>query len=249
MAPLLRLQAPLGEDARMSTVAPHGLHHVTAIADDPQRNVDFYTHVLGLRLVKQTVNFDAPDTYHLYYGDEAGPAVQPAHLLPVAGRAARPPGHRAHHRHGVHRPGELAGLVAAAPAPSAASTSTRPREPRRRGRPDPARPRRHGARPRRRPRRHPHRLGRRRQHPRRARGARAARRHAVRAAARPDRADAHRPARHAARRRGGRPRPLRHGRRRVRRARRPVRRVDRPRACRPAAPCTTSPSAPPTSTR
>ena len=56
----------------MSDVAPHGLHHVTAIADDPQRNVDFYSHVLGLRLVKQTVNFDAPDTYHLYYGDEAG---------------------------------------------------------------------------------------------------------------------------------------------------------------------------------
>ncbi len=62
----------------MSTVAPHGLHHVTAIADDPQRNVDFYVHVLGLRLVKQTVNFDAPDTYHLYYGDEAG---RPASLL------------------------------------------------------------------------------------------------------------------------------------------------------------------------
>ncbi|WP_129668625.1 ring-cleaving dioxygenase [Phytoactinopolyspora endophytica] len=56
----------------MSTVAPHGLHHVTAIADDPQRNVDFYTQILGLRLVKQTVNFDAPDTYHLYYGDEVG---------------------------------------------------------------------------------------------------------------------------------------------------------------------------------
>ncbi len=62
----------------MTTVAPHGLHHVTAIADDPQRNVDFYTHVLGLRLVKQTVNFDAPDTYHLYYGDEAG---RPSSLL------------------------------------------------------------------------------------------------------------------------------------------------------------------------
>jgi len=53
-------------------VAPHGLHHVTAIAEDPQRNVDFYTTVLGLRLVKRTVNFDAPDTYHLYYGDESG---------------------------------------------------------------------------------------------------------------------------------------------------------------------------------
>lgn len=56
----------------MNPIAPHGLHHVTAIAEDPQRNVDFYTTVLGLRLVKKTVNFDAPDTYHLYYGDEAG---------------------------------------------------------------------------------------------------------------------------------------------------------------------------------
>jgi glyoxalase family protein len=62
----------------MTTVAPHGLHHVTAIAGDPQGNVDFYTRVLGLRLVKQTVNFDSPDTYHLYYGDEAG---RPSSLL------------------------------------------------------------------------------------------------------------------------------------------------------------------------
>jgi glyoxalase family protein len=56
----------------MTDIAPTGLHHVTAIAADPQENVDFYTRVLGLRLVKQTVNFDAPDTYHLYYGDAAG---------------------------------------------------------------------------------------------------------------------------------------------------------------------------------
>lgn len=56
----------------MRDIAPHGLHHVTAIATDPQRNVDFYTGVLGLRLVKTTVNFDDPETYHLYYGDEAG---------------------------------------------------------------------------------------------------------------------------------------------------------------------------------
>ncbi|GAA2544914.1 ring-cleaving dioxygenase [Pseudonocardia hydrocarbonoxydans] len=56
----------------MTDLAPHGLHHVTAIASDPQANVDFYTGVLGLRLVKQTVNFDAPDVYHLYYGDETG---------------------------------------------------------------------------------------------------------------------------------------------------------------------------------
>ena len=49
-----------------------GLHHVTAMAADPQRNADFYTGVLGLRLVKKTVNFDDPGTYHLYYGDEVG---------------------------------------------------------------------------------------------------------------------------------------------------------------------------------
>jgi len=49
-----------------------GVHHVTAIARDPQANVDFYAGVLGLRLVKKTVNFDDPGTYHFYYGDEQG---------------------------------------------------------------------------------------------------------------------------------------------------------------------------------
>lgn len=49
-----------------------GLHHVTAICGDAQANADFYAGVLGLRLVKRTVNFDAPDTYHLYYGDGQG---------------------------------------------------------------------------------------------------------------------------------------------------------------------------------
>ncbi|MEX0658778.1 MAG: ring-cleaving dioxygenase [Egibacteraceae bacterium] len=53
-------------------VQPLGLHHVTAIATDPARNVEFYSRALGLRLIKQTVNFDAPDTYHLYYGDNVG---------------------------------------------------------------------------------------------------------------------------------------------------------------------------------
>jgi catechol 2,3-dioxygenase-like lactoylglutathione lyase family enzyme len=48
------------------------IHHVTAIAGDPQRNLDFYTGVLGLRLVKLTVNFDDPASYHLYFGDELG---------------------------------------------------------------------------------------------------------------------------------------------------------------------------------
>jgi glyoxalase family protein len=49
-----------------------GIHHVTAIASDPQRNLDFYAGILGLRLVKRTVNFDDPTTYHFYFGDEAG---------------------------------------------------------------------------------------------------------------------------------------------------------------------------------
>ncbi|MDP8983425.1 MAG: ring-cleaving dioxygenase [Acidobacteriota bacterium] len=49
-----------------------GIHHVTAIAGDPQRNIDFYTGTLGLRLVKLTVNYDDPGTYHLYYGDGIG---------------------------------------------------------------------------------------------------------------------------------------------------------------------------------
>ncbi|OXM51257.1 ring-cleaving dioxygenase [Amycolatopsis thailandensis] len=54
------------------SIKTSGLHHVTAIGGDPQRNVDFYTRALGLRLVKTTVNFDDPGTFHLYYGDEAG---------------------------------------------------------------------------------------------------------------------------------------------------------------------------------
>lgn len=49
-----------------------GLHHITAIAGDPQRNYDFYTGVLGLRFIKKTVNFDNPQTYHFYFGDETG---------------------------------------------------------------------------------------------------------------------------------------------------------------------------------
>jgi glyoxalase family protein len=50
----------------------NGLHHVTAMANDPQQNIDFYAGILGLRLVKKTVNFDAPDVYHFYYGNEIG---------------------------------------------------------------------------------------------------------------------------------------------------------------------------------
>ena len=49
-----------------------GLHHVTAIAGEPQRNLDFYAGFMGLRLIKLTVNYDDPETYHLYFGDEVG---------------------------------------------------------------------------------------------------------------------------------------------------------------------------------
>ena len=56
----------------------NGIHHVTAIAGPARRNLDFYTRMLGLRLVKKTVNFDDPGTYHFYYGDEAG---QPGTIL------------------------------------------------------------------------------------------------------------------------------------------------------------------------
>jgi len=54
------------------SVGTSGLHHVTAISGEPQATVDFYAGVLGLRLVKRTVNFDDPFTYHLYFGDERG---------------------------------------------------------------------------------------------------------------------------------------------------------------------------------
>jgi len=68
-----------------------GLHHVTAIASDPQRNLDFYVGLLGLRFVKRTVNFDDPGTYHFYFGDGRG---TPGTILtffpwPGAGRGRR----------------------------------------------------------------------------------------------------------------------------------------------------------------
>ncbi|MCB9176570.1 MAG: ring-cleaving dioxygenase [Caldilineae bacterium] len=65
-----------------------GLHHVTAIASDPQANIDFYTGPLGLRLVKQTVNFDDPGTWHLYYGDALGSPGSVLTFFPFPG--ARP---------------------------------------------------------------------------------------------------------------------------------------------------------------
>jgi len=63
----------------------NGLHHITALADDPQKNVDFYAGILGLRLVKKTINFDAPDVYHLYYGNEDGSPGTIMTFFPYAG--------------------------------------------------------------------------------------------------------------------------------------------------------------------
>lgn len=62
-----------------------GIHHVTAVASDPQRNLDFYAGLLGLRLVKRTVNFDDPHTYHFYYGDEVGTPGGILTFFPIPG--------------------------------------------------------------------------------------------------------------------------------------------------------------------
>ena len=71
-----------------------GLHHITAVAGDPQTNLDFYQQVLGQRLVKTTVNFDDPGTYHLYYGDRVGTPGTILDLLPLAPGKTRAYGQR-----------------------------------------------------------------------------------------------------------------------------------------------------------
>lgn len=70
-----------------------GLHHITAIASDARKNVDFYTRVLGLRFVKKSVNQDDPGTYHLYYGDYAGSPGTILTFFPWAGVPRGRPGH------------------------------------------------------------------------------------------------------------------------------------------------------------
>lgn len=62
-----------------------GIHHITALASDPQKNIDFYAGILGLRLVKKTINFDAPDVYHLYYGNETGSPGTILTFFPIIG--------------------------------------------------------------------------------------------------------------------------------------------------------------------
>ncbi|NDW07426.1 ring-cleaving dioxygenase [Jiella pacifica] len=84
-----------------------GIHHVTAIAGPAVRNLDFYTRVLGLRLVKKTVNFDDPTAYHLYFGDEAGTPGTIVTFFPLE--------HAAQGRVGV---GEVEEIMLAVPAAS-----------------------------------------------------------------------------------------------------------------------------------
>ena len=91
----------------MMATSVGGIHHVTALAADPQRNIDFYTGVLGLRLVKKTVNFDAPDVYHLYYGNATGEPGTILTFFPFPG-AAR----------GKRGTGEIAAVALTAPVAS-----------------------------------------------------------------------------------------------------------------------------------
>jgi glyoxalase family protein len=84
-------------------VALEGLHHVTAITADAPRNVDFYARLLGLRLIKKTVNFDQPEVYHLYYGDER---ATPGAILTFFEFAGAAPG-----RHGDGMPYRIAWRV------------------------------------------------------------------------------------------------------------------------------------------
>ncbi len=84
-----------------------GIHHVTAIAGPAMRNLDFYTRVLGLRLVKKTVNFDDPTAYHLYFGDAAGTPGTIVTFFPLE--------HAAQGRVGV---GEVEEIMLAVPAAS-----------------------------------------------------------------------------------------------------------------------------------
>ena len=85
-----------------------GLHHVTAIASNPQRNLDFYAELLGLRLVKRTVNFDDPGSYHFYFGDAVGSPGTILTFFPWPGS-----------RRGIHGSGEVSATAFTIPMGSA----------------------------------------------------------------------------------------------------------------------------------
>lgn len=82
----------------------HGIHHVTLIASDPQKNLDFYAGALALRFVKRTVNFDDPSTYHLYYGDDLGRPGTALTFFPWPGAAK-----------GIHGSGQTAATAFSVP--------------------------------------------------------------------------------------------------------------------------------------
>jgi glyoxalase family protein len=98
----------------MATRAISGIHHITAIASDPQKNLDFYTAVLGLRLVKLTVNFDDPGTYHFYFGNDQGTPGSLLTFFPFPGA----------HRGAVGN-GQLSATAFAVPVASLAYWNTR----------------------------------------------------------------------------------------------------------------------------
>lgn len=97
----------LSQEHNTMTPLISGLHHVTAIASDPQRNLDFYVGTLGLRLVKRTINFDDPGTYHFYFGDAVGTPGTILTFFPWPG--ARP---------GTRGSGEVAATAFSIPADS-----------------------------------------------------------------------------------------------------------------------------------
>lgn len=106
-----------GSEETKNGVAPIlGLHHVTATVDEAQPDVTFYRDVLGLRLVKRTVNFDNPQVYHLYYGDESGRPGTLMTTFPYAGWGVRA---------GAHGNGQIAETRFAIPHGSAQAWSDR----------------------------------------------------------------------------------------------------------------------------
>ena len=91
-----------------------GIHHITALAGDAQKNLDFYADTLGLRLVKKTINFDAPDVYHLYFGDAAARRGRSSPSFPGA-RFSPPPRRRAGDRGRVPDRAGGSGVLAGSP--------------------------------------------------------------------------------------------------------------------------------------
>ena len=133
---------------RNTPMRHHGIHHVTAIAGPARRNLDFYTRALGLRLVKKTVNFDDPGTYHLYFGDEPRTARHDPDLLPLGARRTRTERHRPDPGNIVPRSGDVPRLLDA-PLHRAGRRARQSGEALRADRPDLQGPARHEPRPRR----------------------------------------------------------------------------------------------------